>query len=643
MCNYVYVVNNINYLINISLKLEGYMSKYNILVNILDELRNEAPPGYKRYYPASNEKEKLDSARSRAFIHLFLKVCYGLSEFNERENYITDDSFDGGIDAYYIDTEQKKVIFIQSKFRTNENNFETKEITLDEILKMDVDRIVDGDKVDEEGKSYNSKIINMMKRISDISDIGRYGYEVVILANLKNYKNSTLKKLTGGFSTTVFDYERCYTSLLFPVVTGCYYNADEIKINLSLVNKESNEGRISYSVQTEFSGCKIMVIFVPLIEIAKIVYKFKNSILKFNPRCYLGLNNNGVNPKIENTIRNKKTNEFALFNNGITILSDSTEFNSRIALKDSAQLIITNPQIINGGQTAYTLASTYEKCLKEQDESIFDNKEVLVKVITFFEGEDNQQKKLALIEELSRATNEQSVVRESDRRSNDKVQVNYQTKIFDEFGYFYNRKRGEFHDGISKKYIPRDRIIDSSVFIRVAVSASGDVARARRNGDEYLFREDNFKEVFIDSEIYRKYMFGYFCHQYLLELEKKFDKTANNKFGINTYGNALRYGKYAVVNVVTRFFNESFQISMYKDFARIISDQILNQWQDYEKAVSEKAYNRDYFYYFMENDKKNIYYNFDGYYKGRTINRDLESYKFNVYISNEEVAAALSE
>ncbi|WAJ22887.1 hypothetical protein [Lacrimispora xylanolytica] len=37
------------------------MSKYNILVNVLDELRNEAPRGYKRYYPSANDKDKLDA------------------------------------------------------------------------------------------------------------------------------------------------------------------------------------------------------------------------------------------------------------------------------------------------------------------------------------------------------------------------------------------------------------------------------------------------------------------------------------------------------------------------------------------------------------------------------------------------------
>ena len=614
------------------------MSKYSTLINILDELRNEAPKGYKKYYPSANEKEKLDLARSRAFIHLFLKVRYGLCEFGERENYITDDSCDGGIDAYYIDYNLKKITFIQSKFRTNENNFENKEITLDEILRMDVGRIIDGEVEDEEGNKYNNKIFNMMKRISEITDVGRYNYEVVILANLKNYKDSALKRLTGGITAKVFDHEKCYTYLLFPVVTGAYYDADEIIINLSLTNKESNEGRISYSVQTEFSGCKIMVIFVPLIEIAKIVYKYKNAILKYNPRCYLSLINNEVNPKIEKTVRTKKTNEFALFNNGITILSDKTEFNSRVALKDSAQLIITNPQIINGGQTAYTLATIYEKCLKEEDYSILDNKEVLVKVITFFDSGEDNEKKLELIESLSRATNEQSVVKESDRRSNDKVQINYQTNIFNEFGYFYNRKRGEFYDGLSKKYITRDKVIDSSIFIRVAVSINGEVSRARRNSDEFLFKEENFRSIFKDDEIYRKYMFGYFCHEYLVELEKSFEKTMNNKYGVNTYGNALRYGKYAVVNVASKFYREEFALSDYKNIAIGVVDQILGQWTSFEKYVSEKSYNSDYFYSYSEDGQKNIYYNFDGYYKGRNINYDISNYKFKANPFYAEVA-----
>jgi hypothetical protein len=81
------------------------MSKYETLVNILDQLRKEAPPENKRYYHIETDLEKVNQARSRAFIHLFLKVKFGLLDFKERERVVTDGPYDSGIDAYYIDKE----------------------------------------------------------------------------------------------------------------------------------------------------------------------------------------------------------------------------------------------------------------------------------------------------------------------------------------------------------------------------------------------------------------------------------------------------------------------------------------------------------------------------------------------------------
>lgn len=180
------------------------MKKYDILVNIVDQIMGEAPSRYKRYYPDPQNIEKVDQARARIFIHLFLKVKYGINEFEERESYITDEVNDGGIDSYYIDKDSKTIIFIQSKYRRNRNNFENKNIELDEILKMDTDRIVDGETENEDGISYNHKI----QKISDIDDIGRYRYQMIILANLKieKYKASQIRKLTGGFPTEIFNY-----------------------------------------------------------------------------------------------------------------------------------------------------------------------------------------------------------------------------------------------------------------------------------------------------------------------------------------------------------------------------------------------------------------------------------------------------
>lgn len=610
------------------------MDKYEILINIVDQLMCEAPSGYKRYYPNPSNIEKVDQARARAFIHLFLKVKYGINDFLEREEYITDEVNDGGIDAYYIDKDSKTILFIQSKYRRNKKNFENKSIEIDEILKMDTDRILDGETEDEDGVSYNSKIKKMSQTISSIDDIGRYGYRVIILANIKKekYKPSQIKKLSGGFPVEVFNYERCYNELVFPVVTGCYYSADEIKIRLSLTNKENNDGRISYTVQTKYGACKIMVAFVPVLEIAKVVAKYKNSILKFNPRCFLSLNNNTINPKIKSTIKDKITNEIALYNNGITILSDDTDFSSKVAIKDTAQLVIKNPQIVNGGQTAYTIASIYE----DDPDYIeyFDGKEVLVKIITFL-GEYKEKDKLLLIEELSRATNEQTPVKEVDRRANDRIQIEYQQNIYRDFGYFYNRKMGEFYDGLNHNFITRDKIVDRTVFMRVASSIQGEIAKARRNGDEFLFKSEHFNQIFLDTNIYRKYMYGYFCHLYLTELEKNFAKTKNNKFGINTFGNALRYGKYAVTYVVSQYYLDTIELDEYTKNARMYTDMILGQWLNFEKYATKKTHNGDYFYQVTgENGQKEYYYNYDGYYKGRTINGDLKKYNFIINPNN---------
>ena len=424
--------------------------KYQTLVNILDKLRFEAPEKYKRYYPKADDLEKVNQARARAYIHLFLKVKFGLLDFEERERLVTDGPQDGGIDGYYISTEERLIYFIQSKFRISANNFENKNISLTEILNMDTGDISEGKTENEDGIAYNGKIQQLIRKISQIEDIGKYNYKVILLANLGDVKSSKLRTLSGGFPCNIYNFERSYKELIFPVVSGTFYNQSELYIDINLSNKGASS-KVSYKVDTEFKECNISVLFVPTSEIARILNKYKNSILKYNPRSYLDLASSTVNRAIRDTIINKTTNEFALFNNGITILSDETHYNENVGIKDKAQLTVTNGQIINGGQTAYTLSLIYESSIKEGRDplTLLKGKEVLLKVITFDDIKDGDpQKKLELIEAISKATNQQTAVTDADRRSNDKVQIQLQESIFIDFGYYYERKRGEFGDGI---------------------------------------------------------------------------------------------------------------------------------------------------------------------------------------------------
>jgi hypothetical protein len=487
------------------------MTKYEILINILDTIIKEAPTSLSKKYPIPNSvtKEQIIQPRSRAFIHLFLKVQFGLLDFKKREHFVTDGSYDGGIDGYYINTENKTIYFIQSKFRPNSKNFAFKEIELKEILIMDINRILDGEEMDDVGNEYNGKIKQLQRDISKIDNIGRYSYQVIVLANLYSCKPSELRKLTGGFATIVFDFKKCYEELVFPVLCGTYYQASDLNINIDLSNKNAGS-KISYTVQTQKGECEITALFVPTIELGRMMYKYKNSILKYNPRSYLGHQGKKVNNAIRDTILNGKTNEFALFNNGITMLSDETYINERIGQKNKAQLIVINPQIINGGQTCYTLSSIYKENLDNNPEDIFQNKEVLLKVITLLENE-NEFDKLKLIEDISNATNQQTAVINADRLSNDENQIKLQKFLFDNYGLLYERKRGEFMDGVINGYVFEKDIVERNLFFRIFYASNGEISKAKQ---KRLFQNSTLSyEEIIDKEKISNTCFGLICHK----------------------------------------------------------------------------------------------------------------------------------
>ncbi|WP_121966556.1 AIPR family protein [Myroides sp. N17-2] len=609
------------------------MSKYNTLITILDEIRKEAPGNYTFYHPLETEDEKLNKARSRAYIHLFLKVRFGLLTFEEREYFVTDGTNDGGVDGYYIDNENKKIYFIQSKFRDNQLNFESREIKYEELINMDIDRITDGEKTYENGSKYNDKIQKLIQTISTIPDIGRYKYEIIIIANTKVVSQNKLKKLSDGNPVQEFNFERAYKELVFPVICGTYYDQKELIIEINLSNKTSEE--ISYSVETEFTDCQITALFIPTLEIAKTLYKYKNSILKYNPRSYLDMKSGTVNSEIANTLTSKDTNEFALYNNGITMLSDDTNLNKKIAKKGIGQLIIANPQIINGGQTAFTLSRIYEDCLEhKEDLKVFEGKEVLLKIITFNETikDGHSDNKLKLIEAISKATNQQTTVSEADRRSNDKIQIELQNLIFDEFGYFYQRKAGEFSEGIKNKYIDRKKIIDREVLLRLILACQRKPTEARRSGGSTLFKKNNFDKVLKDTSKYKSYINAYFILQELNNYQIKYSKDKNNKDGIINFGHALRYGKYAVISAII------------KDHKILVETEInktvnlyLNAWLEFEKYAIEHSINSKYFLEIKDSDKKEKrqILNFDGFYKGTTLNKEISDFDFKTIIEQK--------
>lgn len=595
------------------------MEKYNDLLNIVDKLRLEAPSNYKRYHPSEGEIGILENARARSFIHLFLKVKFGLTEFSDRENHITDDTNDGGIDAYYIDEENKILYFIQSKFRNSDFNFENKEITFEELLSMDIKRIVEGEENYENGTPYNGKILNFIKSLQAISDLPKYNYEIILLANVKNELKSKLNRITGGYPVDIYNFDRVYSELVFPLISGSFYNVKELKITIN-VDRNSAGHRIQYYPVTRYADCTVNALFVPTIEIARILSKYKNSILKFNPRSYLDLVTGSVNEKIAKSITELNTNEFALFNNGITMLSDDTVYSDKVGKKNKAEVLITNPQIINGGQTAYTLSLLYDKFIKNDTLHFFDNKEVLLKIISFNADENLSinflADKLKLIEEISIATNQQSTVTEADRRANDKVQIELQEKIYSDFGLFYERKRGEFGDGIRSGYIDRYKIIDREHFLRICLASQNNPVAARAGSINNFFIKSNFDGILPNSDNYRNYIYALKAYEIILRYAPP-------------NSNSRNLGRYAITCIVSNKFDKLLPLEKYEETIDGQVKSTIALWSSFEDFVRQDNDNKLYYFkeiFDKESGDKIIETNWTAYYKGRTILRDIKKY-----------------
>lgn len=561
------------------------MTKFEILVNILDTIIKEAPSSMSKKYPSSNDDiDSLNQARSRAFIHLFLKVNFGLLDFEEREHFITDGSYDGGIDGYFINSENKTIYFIQSKFRSNGKNFESKQITLEEILVMDVNRILDGETTDENGNEYNGKIKQLQREISTTEGIARYSNQIIILANLHDVKQSDLRKLTEGFACQVFDFEQCYDKLIFPVITGTFFNATDLCINIDLSNKNAGS-KISYTVQTKKGKCEITVLFVPTIELGRIMYKYKNSILKYNPRSYLGHEGKNVNNAIRETIIESDTNEFALFNNGITMLSDETNINEKIGQKYKAQLIVKNPQIINGGQTSYTLSRIFAENMNGDVEKIFQNKEVLVKIITLQDNNDLDSK-IELINEISEATNKQTPVINADKISNDKLQIQLQKYLFEKYGLLYERKRGEFADGIFLKYISENTVLERNLLYRMYYASNGEISKAREK--RLFFKQGlSFNDFTKDNKLDNTY-FGYLCFKKISKVQNPNQRVDISVYA-KVYAMTLLY-KPAKFEDYESASNNYFQglESSWKDLLQFYKNKVTNTKTKFDKKTGEQ-------------------------------------------------------
>jgi hypothetical protein len=519
---------------------------------------------------------------------------------------LCEGSKDGGVDAYFIDRDNRVFYLIQAKFRTTEENFAEKSIDVSEILKMEVARISKGEATDSNGQSFSSRITALQKKIREIRDIALYDWRVVLLANLHRVNDEQLRRLIDNMEYEVFDYQRTYHELVFPLTTGTYFRPNEILITISLGAK--TQPQLSQEVNTPLGPCKVRMIFVPIAEVAKVTAKYKNSLLRYNPRNYLSLQHNEVNKSIRDTVLNTTQNEFSLRNNGITILAEYSSMTDRTGVSGEGQLIIKDPQILNGGQTATTLAMIAED--ENVGSAVFGAKEVLLKII---EKPTNasEDELLEFIESISDATNQQSRIVEADRMASDPKLLQLQQHFFDKYGLFLERKRDEFQYGLDFKVINRTSVINRVDLLRAVTAFDGDPSRARSSEDK-MFEEERFEQLLTDFDI-EQIARAYFTLQAIEEANRE-----RKQQGLPT----VTSGKYTLLAATAKIGNDT------ESRARPVQEQavqnvckVMSKWSEFQDHVKTLRSNSKY------NQPDGFY--FDGYYKGSTVTSDVLAYAWD--------------
>lgn len=158
--------------------------------------------------------------------------------------------------------------------------------------------------------------------------------------------------------------------------------------------------------------------------------KLIRHIFESNVRDYQGKTN--VNNEIQDTLENPGNEEFWWLNNGVTILA------SEVAAPGGKELIVHNPEIVNGLQTS---SEIYRFFSLNKDRLADEKRDVLVRIIVP-ESEETRDR-------IIRATNSQTPIPKSSLRATD--QVHRQIEDFlKPRGLFYDRRKN-FYKNEGKK------------------------------------------------------------------------------------------------------------------------------------------------------------------------------------------------
>ena len=352
--------------------------------------------------------------RSIAFLKWFLANYFRI-DIDIAPDYICDGQNDKGIDGIYVDDLSNEIFIFQAKHSpilgSNQGDNDLK--TFDGVKawfesKENVEKLEDS--------LANQDLKNLISRLELIDRIEKqYAINLVFVTNKNFDVNANEYLLVVGDYYEAWDLAKLYSNYTYagkdrPVIGKFPFLIDS--------------GDVIHHPMPE--GVDVLIFAAKALDIIQLAGIQDQTLFDKNVRY--GLGKTRINREIAKTIKREDDHDsFVVFNNGITLIcEDYKRLDNTIEIENYA--------VVNGCQTVLTLY--------ENKESLDDRVKVFVRIIKTGKNE-------VLGKRITFYNNNQNAINPRDLKSNDKIQEDIQTKVFQYFDHkiLYDIKRGEQKEG----------------------------------------------------------------------------------------------------------------------------------------------------------------------------------------------------
>lgn len=412
---------------------------------------------------------------------------------------------DLGIDAVFIDNENRKIFLYNFKYKEGYKAGQIDGTTVSDVshFLQSLFALVNkrkkqllSDKYDL--KDYTGKTKGVLKELVEIliDETVKFKVEVVLVANVEKKI-----KIKSDISSS---YKRLGVHTINQIVIDDIYPTIIRKSNLKCKIHLASDEKFTYTESKSKNDTIVLPMkIIDLVRISDKRQDFKmDPLAKFNDtkpefdflvidenvRGFIPLKKSTFNNEIIQTLASDPT-LFFLYNNGITIIADDVvEIDSHY---DGLEFDLINYQVVNGGQTirsVYQFVSETENWIEHLSKA-----RVLVKIIKI----DN---KIVRPEKIAEYTNSQNPISTVDIKTIDTLQIQLE-KYLNENNIGYVRKVGDYDFDYSQysKNITMLKL-GQLIFSHMGNPHKASNTRSRIFGKDYnnVFNNESIYDIAVD-------------------------------------------------------------------------------------------------------------------------------------------------